>query len=253
MILNPDHALTAEKILEGVNAAPISALPQIWQQIAVGEAKVGHPEPEFLVALARLFLTKATDRSPEVFQQDFDFQNFYCQGAAETLEFFGQDYLQTAYPDFDLALSTAKAAHSADKVVAFAKAAFEDFGYWLPASFYWMLLCPIERESIFESRALFFHPQSQGVKRPYDACLHGLNVTAILMRVQHHASRQGLLLQHGCGCDHNLSQIIPGQGVIDSKFESDAGKRKALVAYLWRLWNEYLLFSLGVHAEKLAL
>ena len=252
MILNPDHALTAE-ILNGVNAVPVSGLPEIWQQIAAGEAKAGHPEPEFLVALARLFLTKATDRSPEIFQHGFDFQDFYRHGAVETLEFFGNDFLKTAYPDFDLALSTAKAADGADKVVAFAKTAFEDFGYWLPASFYWMLLCPIERESIFESRALFFHPQSQGVKRAFDSCLHGLNVTSLQLRIQHHASCQWLLLQHGCGCDHNLSQIIPGQARVDFDFETPAGRKKALTAYIWRLWNEYLLFHFGVHAETLAL
>jgi hypothetical protein len=251
MIVKAD-GLTSQKILEGVNAVPVSGLIEIWQQIAAGE-EVGHPERDFLVALVQLFWTKTTDRISEIFQQRFDCDSFYSHAALETLEFFGRDYLKSAYPDFDLALSTAKAADGADKVVSFAKAVFGDFGYWLPASFYQMLLCPIERDSIFESRALYFHPESQGVKRAYDSALHALNVTAILMRLQHHASRQGFLLQHGCGCDHNLSQIIPGQARVDFDFETPAGRKKALTAYIWRLWNEYLLFHFGVHAETLAL
>ena len=208
--------------------------------------------------LARLFYTKAIDRSPEVFQQkglqqSADIQAFYNNGAKETLEFFGHDFVQSAYPDFDLALETAKAQDGAERVVAFARAVFNELKYDLPASFYWMLLCPIERDSIHEARPMFFDPQMQGVKRAYDACLHGFNVTAILMLVQSHASEQELLIQHGCGCDHSLSQVIPGKEKISFEFESVQGRQKALTAYVWRCWNEYLLFPLGVHAHTLAL
>lgn len=171
----------------------------------------------------------------------------------ETLDFFGHDFLTTAYPDFERSRQTAKAQDGAERVIAFAQAAFEDFGYDLPASFYWMLLCPIERDSIYEARPMFFDPQMQGVKRAYDACLHGFNVTAMLMRVQAHASEYGLLIQHGCGCDHSLAQMIPGQTKLSFEFESARGRQKALTAYLWRCWNEYLLFPLGVHAHTLAL
>lgn len=255
--------LSASSILRGVDAAEVSALPRVWQQIAAGDIKVGHSDSEFLVALARLFYTKATDCSSEVFQQkafqpesnqqDSDFQTFYNDGAKETLEFFGHDFLQSAYPDFDLALETAKAQDGAERVVAFVREVFNELGYALPASFYWMLLCPIERDSIHEARPMFFDPQMQGVKRAYDACLHGFNVTAILMMVQSHASEQGLLVQHGCGCDHSLAQVIPGKAKISFEFESVKGKQKALTAYVWRCWNEYLLFPLGVHAKTLAL
>lgn len=250
--------LSISSILRGVDAVEVSHLPLVWQKIAAGSVKVGHQDPDFLVALARLFYTKATDCSAEVFQnkgsqQSTDFQSFYAEGAEETLEFFGHDFIQSAYPDFDLALQTARAKDGAERVVAFARAVFNDFGYDLPASFYWMLLCPIERDSIHEARPMFFDPQMQGVKRAYDACLHGFNVTAILMRVQVHASDQGLLVQHGCGCDHSLAQLIPGRAKLFFEFESDKGRRKALTAYVWRCWNEYLLFPLGVHASTLAL
>ena len=129
--------------------------------------------------------------------------------------------------------------------MAFVRAVFQDLGYDLPASFYWMLLCPIERDSIHEARPMFFDPQMQGVKRAYDACLHGFNVTAMLMLVQSHASEQGLLIQHGCGCDHSLAQLIPGKAKLSFEFESAQGRQKALTAYLWRCWNEYLLFPVG--------
>lgn len=251
-------SLSADSILQGVKAIEVSELPLVWQQIVAGEIEIGHRDPDFLVALARLFYTKATDRSPEVFQrqggqQSDDFQAFYHSGAGETLEFFGYDFACSAYPDFDLALETAKAQDGAERVVAFVRAVFDELGYDLPASFYWMLLCPIERNSIHEARPMFFDPQMQGVKRAYDACLHGFNVTAMLMLVQSYASEQGLLVQHGCGCDHSLAQLIPGKAKISFEFESAKGRQKALTAYVWRCWNEYLLFPLGVHAHTLAL
>ncbi|MEL7141616.1 MAG: hypothetical protein AAFY33_19470 [Cyanobacteria bacterium J06643_4] len=276
--------LSAESILQGIDAVEVSRLPLIWQQISNRKATVGHGDPDFLVALAQLFYTKATDQSPEVFQQkriqqkriqyrgeqqrseqqrgeqqnkgeqqNSDFHSFYASEASETLEFFGHDFVKSAYPDFDLALETASAQDGADRVVTFVREVFNDLGYALPASFYRMLLCPIERDSIHEARPMFFDPQMQGVKRAYDACLHGFNVTAMLMRVQAHASAQGLLIQHGCGCDHSLAQLIPGRAKVSFEFESAQGKQKALTAYLWRCWNEYLLFPLGVHAHTLAL
>ena len=250
--------LSAGSILQGVDAVDVSDLPSIWQQIAAGSAKVGHSDPDFLVALARLFYTKVTDRSAEVFQQQglqqsADFQSFYADGARETLEHFGYDFVQTAYPDFDLVLKTARAKDGAERVMTFVRAVFGDLGYDLPASFYRMLLCPVERDSIHEARPMFFDPQMQGVKRAYDACLHGFNVTAVLMLVQSYASEQGLLVQHGCGCDHSLSQVIPGKEKIEFEFESVKGRQKALTAYVWRCWNEYLLFPLGVHTHTLAL
>ncbi len=250
--------LSVSSILQDINAVEVNALPSIWQQIAAREVKVGHGNPDFLVALARLFYTKATDCSPEVFQQQalqqsVDVQSFYQQGAKETLEFFGHDFVQSAYPDFDRVLATARAQDGAERVVAFVRDVFNELGYDLPASFYWMLLCPIERDSIHEARPMFFDPQMQGVKRAYDACLHGFNVTAILMLVQAHASEQGLLIQHGCGCDHSLAQLIPGKAKLSFEFESAQGRQKALTAYVWRCWNEYLLFPLGVHAHTLAL
>lgn len=267
------NRLSAESILQGIDAVEMSCLPLIWQQISNRKVTIGHDDPDFLVALARLFYTKATDYSPEVFnseafnsevsqqrhiqhkgeQQNSNFQSFYESGARETLEFFGHDFIKAAYPDFDLALETARAQDGADRVVTFVREVFNDLGYALPASFYWMLLCPIERDSIHEARPMFFDPQMQGVKRAYDACLHGFNVTAILMRVQAYASEQGLLIQHGCGCDHSLAQLIPGRSKVSYKFESAEGRQKALTAYLWRCWNEYLLFPLGVHAHTLAL
>ncbi len=255
-------ALSASTILNGIDAVPLDCLPPVWQQIAAREVTIGHGNPDFLIALARLFFTKGTDGSSEIFgseifqqesQHTSGFQAFYAKGVFETLAFFGHDFLTTAYPSFERSRQTAKAQDGAERVIAFAQSVFDDFGYELPASFYWMLLCPIERDSIYEARPMFFDPQMQGVKRAYDACLHGFNVTAMLMRVQAHASRQELLLQHGCGCDHSLAQMIPGQASISFEFESAQGRQKAITAYLWRCWNEYLLFPLGVHAHTLAL
>ena len=250
---NVSEPLSISALLTDTDIVSLEELPPIWQRIANREVAVGYPEPDFLIVLARLFLTKATDRSPEVFQEGFDFQAFYRQGAMSTLEFFGQDFRTTAYPDFKRVVQTARATDGTERVVAFVQEVFSQLGYALPACFYWMLLCPIERASIHEARPMFFDPQMQGVKRAYDACLHSLNVTAVQMLVQSCASRQGLLIQHGCGCDHSLAQLIPGSAEVTFAFESELGRRKAITAYLWRCWNEYLLFPLGVHAESLTL
>ncbi len=247
--------LSATSILEGVNAVSVSQLPSIWHKIECGEAQIGHPNPKFLVALARLFFTKATDRTPEIFQQRFDCQSLYQQGAWDTLQFFGADYLLSAYPNLELAKQTAVATDGVQRVIAFVADVFAEFGYELPASFYQMLLCPIERDSILESRAMAFDPRMQGVKRPYDACLHALNVTRIMMVVQDKAAAHGLLLQHGCGCDSHLTDIqssVRGATVRYS-FEDRNTRHKAITAYIWRVWNEYLLFPMSIQSQTLAL
>ncbi|NEP49116.1 MAG: hypothetical protein F6K65_09915 [Moorea sp. SIO3C2] len=247
--------LTARSILEGIDAVAIDQLPTVWQKIASGEAEVGHPDLEFLVALAQLFLTKATDGSPEIFEQGFDCQSLFEKGAWDTLEFFGADYLLSAYPNFELAKTTAVATDGAERVVAFAVDVFEEFKYELPASFYQMLLCPIERDSILESRAMAFDVRMQGVKRPYDACLHAFNVTRMLMFVESKAARHGLLLQHGCGCNSHLTDIQSAapSSIVQYSFEDQKTRKIAITAYIWRMWNEYMLFPMSVQSQTLAL
>ncbi|NET54761.1 MAG: hypothetical protein F6K47_00675 [Symploca sp. SIO2E6] len=247
--------LSATSILEGINPVTIEQLPTVWQKIARGEAEVGHPEPEFLVSLVRLFLTKATDGSPEIFQQGFDCQSLYQKEAWDTLQFFGADYLVSAYPNFELAKDTAVATDGVERVIAFTTDVFDEFKYELPASFYQMLLCPIERDSILESRPMAFDARMQGVKRAYDACLHAFNVTLMLMSVQDKAACHGLLLQHGCGCDHKLTDIhsaAPGS-IVRYSFENRETRHKAITAYTWRMWNEYMLFPMSIQSKSLAL
>ena len=53
-------ALSSHSLLAGVNAVEVSSLPPVWQQIANGELKVGHRDPDFLVALAHVSLTLCT-------------------------------------------------------------------------------------------------------------------------------------------------------------------------------------------------
>lgn len=264
--LNPS-ALTADAILEGVNAVPVSALPPIWQKIAAGTAQIGHPEPEFLIALARLFYTKATDGSSEIFSdrgnswfekifcffERFFLSRRYCKLATETLNFFGNDFLKSTYPSFENLHSTAKATDGAENVIAFVQQLFEEFGYEMPASFYWVLLSPINRGSIYESCPIFFAPEMQGLKRSYDAMLHALNVTEILMIVQTYATPFGFRIVHGCGCNQEHARLSANDQPITCVFSGELGRRKALNAYLWRAMNEYMFFPLGVHAETLAL
>ncbi|NJM98374.1 MAG: hypothetical protein HC800_15535 [Phormidesmis sp. RL_2_1] len=51
-------AFSASSILRGVDAVALNDLPLVWQQIAGGGVNIGHSDPDFLVALARLFLPK---------------------------------------------------------------------------------------------------------------------------------------------------------------------------------------------------
>ena len=50
--------LSASSVLQGVDAVEVSRLPLIWQQIADRTVETGHSDPDFLVAMARLFYTK---------------------------------------------------------------------------------------------------------------------------------------------------------------------------------------------------
>ncbi|MGI8934363.1 MAG: hypothetical protein ACR2FS_09845 [Phormidesmis sp.] len=111
-------ALSASSILRGIDAVALNCLPLVWQQIAAREVTMGHDDPDFLIALARLFFTKGTDGSSEIFQQESQkassFRAFCAKGVFETLDFFGNDFLTTAYPNFERSHQTAKAQDGAE-------------------------------------------------------------------------------------------------------------------------------------------
>jgi hypothetical protein len=252
-----ENRLTAESILAGVEAVTISQLPAIWQQIAAGEVQVGHPDKEFLVASARLFASKAPEAKifgAVVSTEATVLQSIYSRKVGETLEFYGNDWLVSAYPNWDTVLETATLAKTeAKRVVGFAQAVFTEFGYEFPASFYGMLLHPVERNTLEERRPMAFDVRMVGVARQFDASLHALNVTKVALRVQHIASKHGLQLHHGCGCENHLTDLTLNGGLVEFDFADANERQKAITAFVWRIWNEFMLFQFSAQSSTLAL
>ncbi len=252
---------TPRVLISGENAVSVSQLPSTWQAIAHGSADVGLSEPQNYVEMAQLFQYKLEQGDVDLFQEKPEllhlksaFGALFGQLARETLEFYGQDFQRQSYPDFDAILQRleAQAGRQSDragdlanelKVARIVKAFFEEFGYDLPASVYWVNLAPIERDTVFEERALRFDPRDQAHKRPWDAALHAGKVYAVQMKLQSIASHYGFTYHHGCGCENHLSSIDAAQGAFD--YAIDPQKRQRWVrSFVWTAWYEYAFFPI---------
>ena len=245
---------TPKIIISGENAVPLSQLPSAWRDIADGKADVGLSDPQSYVEMAQLFHYKLEHGDIDFFQENptlvrlkSAFGELFGQLAWETLEFYGQDFQKQNYPDFDQILRSLE-AQAGDrtneiKVARIVKAFFEEFGYDLPASVYQVNLAPIDRDTVFEERALRFDPRDQEHKRPWDAALHAGKVYAIQMKLQSIASHYGFTYHHGCGCENHLSSIDAAQGAFD--YEIDPQKRQRWIrSFVWTAWYEYALFPI---------
>ena len=138
-----------------------------------------------------------------------------------------------------------KGIESADevKVVRICIELFQEFGYEMPASFYHVHLAPINREHIFEERALRFDPRDAEHKRSWDAILHAGKVFAVQMKIQSIASKYGFTYQHGCGCNSHLSSIDRTVGAFD--YELHPEKRQRWIrSFIWTAWYEYAFFPI---------
>ncbi|MEB3355241.1 MAG: hypothetical protein VKK04_00740 [Synechococcales bacterium] len=243
-----------QPIIAGENAVPVSRLPQVWQDIASGKAQVGLADPTSYVEMAQLFQYKLEqgdvdlfNERPELARFQASFAELFGLLAQETLEFYGQDFQMDAYPDFDRILQEVEQRGgdrtSEIKVVRIVKAFFEEFGYELPASVYQVNLAPIDRDTIFEERALRFDPRDQAHKRPWDAALHAGKVYAVQMKLQSLASQYGFTYHHGCGCENHLSSIDAAQGAFD--YDLDPQKRQRWIrSFVWTAWYEYAFFPI---------
>ncbi|MEM9217900.1 MAG: hypothetical protein AAGD25_26610 [Cyanobacteria bacterium P01_F01_bin.150] len=251
---------TPKTLISGENAVAVSQLPSVWKDIANGSANVGMRDPQSYVEMAQLFQYKLEQGDIDFFQENpklirlkSSFGELFGQLAWETLEFYGQDFQVENYPDFDhiLQILETQAAQNGKggsltneiKVARIVKAFFEEFGYDLPASVYQVNLAPIDRDTVFEERALRFDPRDQDHKRPWDAALHAGKVYAIQMKLQSIASHYGFTYHHGCGCENHLSSIDTAQGAFD--YAIDPGKRQRWIrSFVWTAWYEYALFPI---------
>ena len=251
---------TPKTLISGENAVAVSQLPSVWKEIANGTADVGMSDPQSYVEMAQLFQYKLEQGDIDFFQENptmvrlkSAFGELFGQLAWETLEFYGHDFKRESYPDFDHILQVLETQAECNgpgggltneiKVARIVKAFFEEFGYDLPASVYHVNLAPIDRDTVFEERALRFDPRDQDHKRPWDAALHAGKVYAIQMKLQSIASHYGFTYHHGCGCENHLSSIDAAQGVFD--YAIDPGKRQRWIrSFVWTAWYEYALFPI---------
>ncbi|KYC37877.1 hypothetical protein WA1_05070 [Scytonema hofmannii PCC 7110] len=250
ILLNPPQVLA----IAGENAAPISQLPKVWQDIATGEASFGLTSRQSYVEMAQLFQYKLEQGDVDLFNERPELARLkpalteiFGQLAKETLEFYGQDFKIEKYPDFSESLREfeSKGSEWANelKVARIAQELFQEFGYELPASFYQVHLAPIYRDTVFEERALRFDPRDREHKRGWDAVLHAGKVFAVQMKIQSIASKYGFTYQHGCGCESHLSSIDEARGAFE--YELNPEKRQRWIrSFIWTAWYEYAFFPI---------
>jgi hypothetical protein len=202
------------------------------------------------VEMAQLFQYKLAMGDVDLFQEHPAMSHLkpaFCELfgalAQETLEFYATDFQIQHYPDFAGLLAKTADHPEAHKVAQIGQSLFEIFGYDLPASFYEVHLAPIDRDHIFEERALRFDPRDIEHKRSWDAALHACKVFAVQMMVQSIASQHGFTYHHGCGCNSHLSDI----GLSNSKFDYAIAPEKRsrwIRSFVWTMWYEYAFFAI---------
>lgn len=254
MVSSLKKTLTQHSIISGEKAVTLEQLPPIWQAIAQEKVNVGIRDRQAYVHLAQLFQYKFENGDVELFQDRpalKRFQPMFAQLmgplAWETLAFYGEDFLIERYPNFQEIFQQATAQYgpesNAAKVAQIGIDLFDEFGYDLPASFYDVHLAPLNRDHIFEERALRYDPRDQAHKQSWDAILHACKVFAIQMKVQSIASQQGFTYQHGCACNSHLSNIDLATGAFDYAISPEK-RLRWLRSFIWTAWYEYTLFSL---------
>ncbi|NJR68559.1 MAG: hypothetical protein HC771_07710 [Synechococcales cyanobacterium CRU_2_2] len=243
-------------LISGESATPIAQLPPVWQMIAQDDQKtqVSMGDRTAYVHLAQLFHHKLATGDVDLFQERPALKRFrssYAQLlgplAWETLNFYGGDFLRDRYPNFSRILRQAESQYGPDsdaaKVAHIGLDLFQEFGYDVPASFYDVHLAPLDRDHIFEERALRYDPRDRGHKQAWDAMLHACKVFAIQMKIQSVASQYGFTYQHGCACNSHLSNIDKATGAFGYAIAPEK-RQRWLRSFLWTAWYEYTLFNL---------
>ncbi len=197
-----------------------------------------HPHAEKLEHVFQRFLQEAEGKLLET-------------DAQAAVEFYRKDWQLDAYPDWNDLLRNAVAPRAeAERVIAFVRELFDEFGYWMPASFYQSLLEPIGRNSIFEPVYLVFEHRLKNVARQHDASYHGLNVLKVNAVLQTIAAKQGLYFVHGCNCGCHFSDLGENSGP-SFRLNSQAEFAETAWAFSLRVLNEYMLFAHNIAIREL--
>jgi hypothetical protein len=225
-------------------------LPFAWQLMATGDLPVGMTDAGAYIEMAQLFQYKLAMGDVDLFQERPEMARFKSMFgemfgilAKETLEFYAEDFQIQNYPDFAGLLRKTANQPEAHKVAQIGQSLFEIFGYDLPASFYEVHLAPLDRDHIFEERALRFDPRDIDHKRAWDSALHACKVFAIQMTVQSIASQHGFTYQHGCGCNSHISDISLSDGKFSYAMTPDKRSRW-IRSFVWTMWYEYAFFEI---------
>jgi hypothetical protein len=240
-------------VIEGEKATPVNQLPQSWQDIYTGKSNAKLSNAEDYVMMAQLFLHKMSRGDVDLFNESEHLHHLkpaFCEIfgslAWEALDFYGKDFDVDRYPNFnqiEQELSPEDREYNGRKqVVQIGKALFEEFGYDLPASFYYVHLAPIYREEVTEVRPLRFSEQDKNHARAWDASLHGQKVFPIQLMVQSISSKHGFFHEHGCGCNDHLTRLGSTETSFDYQIRPEM--RKTWIRdFIWTVWYEYAFFK----------
>lgn len=172
------------QVIKGKPAAPLSHLPQFWQQLAKSANGTGLEDASRAdyVEAARLFRYNDTP---------------LCR---EALSAIGKDFAVSAYPDLDAMIVSAESAYIKRIVVA-VQDLFAEFGYAVPASFYNVILDTARQNDNPGGKSMFKNKKALMQDRLQDAVLHAaLLVTPVGLRMQSIFSRHNLRFTHVMNC-----------------------------------------------------
>lgn len=212
--------------IAGEKAVALIELPRAWQtNPALTEANIN---------MARLFFAR---------MQEFGMGKL----AYEALEFYGTDFDVAAYPDLTAAAEQYAGTDGA-KIVTICQDLFAEFGYDMPASFYWLHLDMAARDNMMTKLYLRQEPAYADRARAFDAALHGQKVFAVQMKVQSIASKHGLTFLHGCNCGNC---VAVQKDAFDYSIPA-ADRTETLRAFVWTMMYEYAIYSVTPASAYLA-
>ncbi len=214
--------------------AAASEMPEEWQS---AETRLPHvPDIGFISLRLRSFYAK------------MEYIGMAYQ-AREAMGFYARDWLADSYPDsreLRLLVGGAADAELRHDIISAVEEVRDRFGYWMPASFYGVLLAPALRPDVREARMLRYSELDASSARGWDASLHAmLKAADIGLFVQAAFSRRGCLISHGCDCNHKTTEIVrTGTSAFSYDFTGDDQLWRQVMAYWWHAWWEYAVFSL---------
>lgn len=248
--------MTQSVTVASESAVPVHTLPQEWQDIwekrdtPATDRPWGMTEPSAYVQMAQLFLYKMRNGDVDLFNKREDllpYREVFCklfgQLVQETLVFYAGDFQKNQYPNLTAIHEQLKIEGDEDRsnIACAARHLFERFGYDFPASFYWCLISPIEREAVCEIVPLRFSERDKGNARAWDATLHAQKVFPIQLEIQATLSQHGYFALHGCGCNHGLQRL--GRANSSFVYEMKPEMFRTWVRdFIWTMWYEYAFF-----------